>query len=84
MFRSPQFIVGSAIATALASLFHLLLGRGWRDLLLYWFIALVGFAVGQGMANILGLSLYMLGRVHVIEAAISCWLAMLVARWLKV
>jgi len=84
MFSSPIFLLGSTLATAWAALFHLLLGKRWTDLILYWFIGLIGFAVGQAMADILGLRFFLLGQVHLLEATLGCWTAMLVARWLQV
>lgn len=84
MFASPIFLVSSTLATLWAAIFHLLFGRKLLDLLLFWFIGLVGFAVGQAMADVLGLQWLLVGRVHLAEGTICCWIAMLVARWLKV
>ncbi|MBN1401852.1 MAG: hypothetical protein JXA74_13500 [Anaerolineae bacterium] len=84
MLSSPIFLLGSAFATLWASLFHLLLGRGWTDLVRFWFIALVGFAIGQLMAQVIGLPWPTLGQVRVIEATVVCWVAMFVAHWVKV
>ena len=84
MFSSPVFIVGSMLATLWAGLFHLLLGRRWTDLILSWFVGLIGFAVGQAMADALGLHWLLVGQVHLAEGTLGCWTAMLVARWLKV
>lgn len=84
MFSSPVFLIGSALATFWAAIFHLLLGKKWADLVLYWFIGLIGFAVGQAMADILQLGWLLVGQLHLIESTLGCWIAMLVARWLKV
>lgn len=84
MFTSPMFLVSSALATLWAAMFHLLLGRKVVDLLLHWFIGLIGFGVGQAMAEVLGLRWLLVGQVHIIEGTLACWLAMLIARWLKV
>jgi hypothetical protein len=83
MFASPVFLVSSGLATLWAAMFHLFLGKNWADLLLYWFVGLVGFAVGQGMAEALRLPWLTVGQVHMIEGTIGCWVAMLVAWWLK-
>jgi hypothetical protein len=84
MFTSPMFLVSSALATLWAAMFHLLLGRKVVDLILHWFIGLIGFGVGQAMAEVLGLRWLLVGQVHIIEGTLACWLAMLIARWLKV
>jgi len=82
MLSSPVFLVSSALATVWAATFHLLFGKKWTDLVLYWFVALVGFAIGQAMADVLQLSWLLVGQVHLVEGTLSCWIAMLVARWL--
>ena len=84
MLSSPVFLFGSTLATLWAALFQLLLGKTWTELVLYWFLGLIGFAVGQAMADVLGWHWLLVGEVHVLEASAACWVAMLVARWLRV
>ena len=84
MLSSPVLLVGATLATLWAALFHLLLGRKLTDLILYWVVGLIGFAVGQAMADILQLRWLLVGQVHVVEGSLACWIGMLVARWLKV
>ncbi|NLG48677.1 MAG: hypothetical protein GX552_01035 [Chloroflexi bacterium] len=83
MFASPVFLVSSTLATLWAAIFHLLFGKKLLDLILFWFIGLIGFAVGQATADVLDLNWLLVGRVHLIEGTVCCWVAMLVARWLK-
>ncbi|MCD6519508.1 MAG: hypothetical protein J7M05_06270 [Anaerolineae bacterium] len=84
IFTSPALLISSTLATMWAALFHLLLGRSFVDLVLYWFVGLIGFAIGQGIAEALGFHWLLVGQVHIIEGTLCCWIAMLVARWLKV
>ena len=84
MLASPIFLLGSTLATAWAALFHLVLGKKWTDLVLYWFLGLIGFAIGQAVADVMGFRWLVIGQVHFLEGTISCWMAMLVARWVKV
>ena len=84
MLSSPVFLLGSTLATIWAALFHLILGKTITELVLYWFLGLVGFAVGQAMADVLHWRWLLVGQVHIIEGTVACWVAMLVARWLKV
>lgn len=84
MFASPVFLLGSTVATAWAALFHLLWGKKWRELVLYWFAGLVGFSIGQVIGNALGLEILLLGQVRLLEGTLVCWLAMLIARCFKV
>lgn len=84
MLSSPVLLVGATLATFWAALFHLLLGRKLTDLILYWVVGLIGFTVGQAMADILQLRWLLVGQVHVVQGSLACWIGMLVARWLKV
>ena len=83
MFASPMFILGSTLATVWAAVFHLIYGKRVSDLVLYWFVGLIGFFVGQGLADVAGLRVLLLGQVHVLESTAGCAAAMFVARWLK-
>jgi len=47
-------------------------------------VAGVGFGLGQGRFDLLGLSLYMIGQVRVVEATAVSWCCLFVARWLNV
>ena len=67
----------------LGGVFQLVYGKRFSDLVLYWFVGLIGFFVGQGLADVAGLRLLLLGQVHVLEATLGCAAAMFVARWLK-
>ncbi len=60
--RSPVFLVGSALATLWAGMFHLFWGKRLADLIFFWFIGLIGFAVGQAMAEVLSLSWMLVAR----------------------
>jgi hypothetical protein len=84
MFSSPVFLLALTLATGWAALFHLLVGQRLTDLVLYWFLALIGFFIGQAMADVLNLRWFLVGQVHVLESTCACWISMLVARWLQV
>jgi hypothetical protein len=83
MFGSPVFVLGSALASLWAGLFQFLFGRRGQDIVLYWFISVVAFFAGQILASVLWAPFWMLGGIHIIDSSVACWLAMLVARWLK-
>lgn len=84
MFASPAFLIGSVLATLWAALFHLFFGKRLSDLVLYWFVSLLAFAVGQAMADVLGARWLLVGDIHFLESSLACWGGMFVARWLKV
>ncbi len=72
------------MATIWAAIFQLIYGKRVSDLVLYWFVALVGFFAGQGLADVSGLHFLMLGQTHIVEGSLACVGAMAVTRWLKV
>jgi hypothetical protein len=51
---------------------------------LYWVVAVVGFAMGQALFEFLGFSVYMIGLVRVVEGTVVSWACLFVARWLNV
>jgi hypothetical protein len=69
---------------AYASLLHLWKGRSLRDLLLYLVASAVVFAVGQLLGLLLQIPLPRMGQVHVIEATIFAWVALIGVRELTV
>lgn len=83
MFASPMFLLGTSVATLYAALFHLLVGRTWRQILLYWLVSVVAFLLGQALGELLSLSWPMLGQLHIIPATLAAWAALGVARLLK-
>jgi hypothetical protein len=83
MFASPVLLLGTSVATLYAAGFHLLTGRTWRQIMLYWMFSLVGFMIGQIGGELLGLGWPMIGQLHIIPATIVSWGALLVARLLK-
>jgi hypothetical protein len=64
-------------------LFHLWKGKTAKDLLIYLAAGLVGFGLGQLAGNTLGLGIFMIGQVHVVEASLMCWFILFIANWLK-
>jgi hypothetical protein len=80
----PALLLGILLSVAYASLLHLWKGRSLRDLLLYLVAAAVGFAVGQLLGVLLQIPLPQIGQVHVVEASIFAWLALIGVRELTV
>ena len=50
----------------------------------YAVAGLVGFALGQAMAEALGLHLFMIGQVNVVGGSLGCWGCLFIARWLRI
>lgn len=81
---SPSFVFSFLLATLYGAVFHFIWGKRWRDLVVYWIAALVGFAIGQIVFDLLGFSVYVIGEVRVVESTVVCWVCLFVARWLNV
>jgi hypothetical protein len=76
----PALLLSVLLCTAYASLLHLWGGRSLRDLLVYLAAAASGFAVGQLLGMLLQIPLPRIGQVHVVEASLFAWLALIGAR----
>jgi hypothetical protein len=79
----PALILSLIIASAYGALFHVWKGKTAKDLLIYLTAGLTGFGLGQLVGKTLGLGIFMIGEVHVVEASLICWLILFIAKWLK-
>ncbi|HXV96956.1 MAG TPA: hypothetical protein VEC93_00930 [Anaerolineae bacterium] len=66
------------------ALFHLWQGKTMRDLAIYVLTGIIGFGLGQGLGNLLGLDIFLIGPLHIVEATGLSWLSLWLMRWLKV
>ncbi len=80
---SPGLLLGLLVSAAYAALFHLWGGRSLRDLALYLIASATGFAFGQALGALLHLPLPRVGQVHIIEASVLAWAAMIGLRELR-
>jgi hypothetical protein len=80
----PALLLSVLLCVAYAGLLHLWKGRSLRDLLLYLVAAAVGFAVGQLLGLLLQIPLPRIGQLHVVEASIFAWAALIGVRELTV
>ena len=55
-----------------------------RELVLFFVAAVIGFTVGQLVAEALGLSFLTIGPLHLIEGTIGSWMGLFIAKRLKV
>ena len=83
MLQLPGLALSVMMASIYALAFHLWLGRGLRDLLLYWLAAVVGFASGHVVGQVWGFVPWTVGQVHLIEATLVAFLFLLIARLLR-
>lgn len=83
MLQIPALLVLLLVASFVAVLLHLWMGRGVRDLLLFWLASLAGSVGGQLLGQELGLIPWTVGQAHVVEAGLGSILVVLLAAWLR-
>jgi uncharacterized membrane protein YeaQ/YmgE (transglycosylase-associated protein family) len=81
---SPYFLLSILLGSVYGSAFHTWQGKTTRDILYYLIVGVIGFGLGQFLANYLVWQLYMIGPIHIIEASVCCWLSLFLARWLRI
>lgn len=80
----PALLLSVILCVGYASLLHLWKGRSLRDLLLYLVASAGGFAVGQLLGLLLQIPLPHIGEIHVIEATVFAWVALIGVRELTI
>jgi hypothetical protein len=83
-FVPPALLLGLLLSVAYATLLHLWKGRSLRDLLLYLLASAGGFAIGQVLGVLLQMPIFRIGQLHVVEASLLAWLALVGVRELTV
>jgi thiamine transporter ThiT len=81
---SPALLLSALIASIYGALFHVWRGRSFRELPLYLIASGLGFALGQLAGDLIGLDIFVIGPIHIIEASLGSWAMLFIARWLKV
>jgi hypothetical protein len=79
----PYLLFTVVVGGIYGVIFHLWRGQNLRELAIYFLTGIIGFGVGQGIASLLGLSLFMLGPIHLPEASLVSWASLFIIRWLK-
>ena len=81
---APASLIIILLATACAGLAHILLGRRWRQLPVFWAAALVGCLLAYGLKMRLPLALPAPAGVPILEAVLLAWLLLFVVARLRV
>ena len=81
---SPAILLLFLIATASAALAHLLWGRRWLQLPLFWLAACAGCLIAYALGLRVPLRLPTPGGVPVLEAVLGAWILLIVASRLRV
>jgi hypothetical protein len=80
----PYILLSILVGGIYGALFHLWRGKNLRDLVIYSLTGIIGFALGQGLGNLLGLTAFLIGPLHVVEATVVSWAGLFIVQWLKI
>jgi hypothetical protein len=81
---APAIILILLLATACAALAHLLLGRRWTQVPLFWLTACVGCLAAYGLQLHLPLALPTPAGVPILESALLAWVLLIFVSRLRV
>ena len=73
---NPSLVFGFVLATLYGLVFYVIFGRGWLRLIFYWLASVGGFFLGQWIAGLLGLAIFNIGELRVVEGTIVSWLGL--------
>lgn len=83
MLIPPSIILSLVLASLYAAIFVFFWAKRSRRAMLYWVVAWAGFGLGQLVATAMSLRIWSIGQVEVMLGTIACWIAMSIAKWLK-
>jgi hypothetical protein len=81
---APAAVLILLIATACAALAHVLLGRAWRQLPIFWLTAVVGCLIAYGLRLRFPLDLPTPADVPILESVLMAWLLLIFVSRLRV
>ncbi|NNJ09965.1 hypothetical protein EKD04_006470 [Chloroflexales bacterium ZM16-3] len=81
---APAAVLILLIATACAALAHVLLGRAWRQLPIFWLTAVVGCLIAYGLGLRFPLDLPTPAGVPILESVLMAWLLLIFVSRLRV
>jgi hypothetical protein len=81
---NPVVVLLLLLATASAALAHVLWGRRWVQMPIFWLAALMGCLLAYGLGLRLPLDLPMPAGVPVLEVVLAAWVLLIVASRLRV
>lgn len=74
---SAPIVFGFVLASLYGLMFYVIAGHGWLRLIAYWGISVLGFFLGIGLARALGIGLFNIGELNVVEGTVVSWLCLL-------
>ena len=79
---AAPIVLGFLLATAYGAGFHVLLGGAARRILLYILASWIGFILGHILGDLLNITLFKLGVLHLFSASLGAWIALIASWWL--
>ena len=77
---SPSLVLGFTLSTLYGLVFFLVVGHGWPRFYFYWTVGVVGFFAGQAIAHLIGLAIFNLGDLNLVEGTVVSWVGLVAAR----
>ncbi len=81
---SPYLVLAVLLGGVYGVLFHLWWGKTPRDLIIYFLVGISGFFLGQVVGALLGLNLFLIGPLYIVEATLGSWFCLFLIKWLKI
>lgn len=81
---APAIVLILLIATACAGLAHVLLGRAWRQIPLFWLASVVGCMIAYGLRLRFPLDLPAPAGVPILESVLLAWVLLIFVSRLRV
>lgn len=81
---APATLLILLIATACAALAHLLLGKAWRQLPIFWLAAVVGCLIAYGLGLHFPLNLPVPAGVPILESVLLAWILLIFVSRLRI
>lgn len=79
----PYLLLSILLGATYGTLFHLWRGKTMRDFAIYFLTGIIGFGLGQALGSLLGLDMFLMGSIHIVEATVVCWACLFLIQWLK-
>ena len=76
----PSLILALVLSSFYGCLFFLVFGHGWSRLVFYWAVAVLGFFLGGWLGSVLGLAIFNIGELNVVEASLVSWVSLFAVR----
>lgn len=77
---TPAIVFAFVLSSLYGLVFYAIFGHGWLRLVFYWLIGVLGFFLGQGIARLVGLAVFNVGEVNLVEGTLVSWLGLLAFR----